>query len=198
MIKAILFDGDGVVINKPMQFSECFEKDFNVPISEMLLFFKNEFQLCLTGKADLKEVIKPYLSKWNWEKSVDDLLDYWFKSENYIDSRVIDLIEKCHSKNIKCYIHSNQEKYRTDYMKETMGLNKVVDGMFSSAYLGVKKPEQEFWQKIFDEIQPALKEEVLVLDDDEENIISAKKFGFNAESYKDFDKLQEDFKKYIN
>lgn len=196
MIKAILIDGDGVIINKPMQFSQHLAKDFKVPLEGILPFFRNEFQLCLVGKADLKEAIKPYLDKWNWTKSVDDLLEYWFKNENYIDERITNWITECRSRGIQCYMHSNQEKYRTDYMINVMGLNKFVDGIFSSAYLGVKKPEQRFWQKVFDKIQPVSKDEVVVWDDDEENVASAKEFGFKAEFYTDFGNFKDTMEKY--
>lgn len=198
MIKVILFDGDGVIINKPMLFSEHLAKDYDVSYEEAILpFFKNEFQLCLTGKADLKEVIKPYLSKWNWDKSIDELLEYWFKNENFVDKRITDLIIAYRTSGIKCYLHSNQEKYRTDYMKDVMGLGEFVEDIFSSAYLGVKKPEPQFWQSVFDKIQPVSKEEVLVWDDDKENVESAKAFGFNAEFYNGYDSFIETMKKYI-
>lgn len=193
MGKVVLFDVDGVVVNKPRQFSQCFSAEFGVPVADILPFFEDEFQLCLVGKADLKEVIKPYLEKWGWKKSVEELLEYWFECENYIDERVVGLIKAWRAKGIKCYMQSNQEKYRTEYMKNKMGLGQVADGIFSSAYLGARKPAEEFWQKVFDEIQPAQKEDVLVLDDDQENIESAKKFGFEAELYTGFENLEAKF-----
>jgi len=197
MIKAILFDGDGVIINKPMQFSQHLVKDLNASMDDILPFFKNEFQLCLVGKADLKEVVQPYLKKWNWTKSVDELLEYWFNNENYIDGRITSAISEYRSQGVKCYMHSNQEKYRTDYMKEVMGLGKFVEDIYSSAYLGVKKPDPQFWQTVLDKIQPLSKEEVLVWDDDEENIESAKAFGFKAEFYTGYDSFVEKMKAYI-
>ncbi|HTL39477.1 MAG TPA: HAD family hydrolase [Methylomirabilota bacterium] len=198
MIKIILFDGDGVIINKPMLFSQHLSNDYNVPMDLILPFFAGEFQDCLVGKADLKEVVKPYLSKWGWIKSVDELLAYWFNNENYIDKRIAGVISKIRKEGIKCYLHSNQEKYRTDFMKKQMKIDAMVDGVFSSAYLGVKKPQAEFWQQAFDKIQPVKKSEVLVWDDDEENIASAAKFGFNAELYKDYSSFNQVMSKYKN
>ena len=194
----MLLDGDGIVINKPMRFSQNFSKDYNIPLDLILPFFDNEFQLCLIGKADLKEVVKPYLMKWNWNGSVEEFLDYWFRSENYVDNRIIDKISEYRLLGIRCYIHSNQEKYRTEYMKGVMGLDKIVDGIFSAAYLGTKKPNQNFWQEIFSRIQPAKKDEVLVWDDSQENVVSASDFGFNSELYTNYDAFLKTMDKYLN
>lgn len=118
---------------------------------------------------------------------MDDLLRYWFKEEHFIDKRVTDVIKKCRRASVKVYLHSNQEKYRTDYMMNEMGMGDVVDGFFSSAYLGVKKPEAEFWQAVMVKLRPIENREVLMWDDDEANIVSAEKFGLKAELYKGFE-----------
>jgi len=50
-------------------------KNIRFPTKQYYLF-KNEFQPCLVGEADLKEQINPYLEKWGWKKSVDDFLEH--------------------------------------------------------------------------------------------------------------------------
>jgi len=135
MIKAIIFDSDGMT-NCAEKFSIRFSRDFNIPYEQVLPFFLNEFKGCLVGKADLKEVIKPYLVKWGWQKSVDELLDYWFTGEVNVDARVMETIEKLKQQKIKCYLATNQEKYRTDYMVEQMNYKNIFHGIFSSAEIG--------------------------------------------------------------
>lgn len=196
MIKAILFDGDGMIINKPMVFSARFSRDFDIPMDDILPFFQGEFQQCLVGKADLKEVIMPYLTKWKWNKSVDELLEYWFQNENYIDNRMVSDIKEYRARGIKCYLHSNQEKYRTDFMRDIMGFGDLVDGIFSSAYLGVKKPQGQFWDAILDNINLS-KPDVLVWDDDEENVKSAREYGLAAELYTEHDTFKHKMKDYL-
>lgn len=63
MIKAILSDCAGVVINDPNPFSKVLAEKYNIPYEEILPFFKNDFQPCLTSHADLKEVIQPYMAR---------------------------------------------------------------------------------------------------------------------------------------
>ena len=187
MIKAMLFDADGMVINKPKRFSELLAEDYKVPNEKIIPFFQNEFQACLIGKIDLKDAVTPYLANWNWNGSVDDILKYWFEKENYVDKRITDLIANCRKQGIKCYLHSNQEKYRTKFMTDVMGFSKIFDDIFSSAHLGFKKPDPEFWKSVLNKISPTEKSEVLVFDDDEENFVSAKEFGFKSYLYKDFE-----------
>ncbi len=80
MIKIVVFDVDGIVIRREMYFSQRFSREFGVPIEEILPFFENEFQLCLTGKADLKKEISKYFGRWGWKKSIDELFSYWFSN----------------------------------------------------------------------------------------------------------------------
>ena len=50
-----------MVIEREMRFSQRFSDEFDVPFEKIIPFFKNEFQLCLIGKADLKKELKKYL-----------------------------------------------------------------------------------------------------------------------------------------
>ncbi len=60
MIKTILFDADGVLINGG-QFSSHLEKDYGITREITAPFFTGPFIECLIGNADLKEVIPPYI-----------------------------------------------------------------------------------------------------------------------------------------
>jgi len=189
MIKAILFDADGMLINTE-SFSVQYSRDFKVSQEKILPFFQNEFQLCLIGEADLKKVIKPYLALWQWNKSVDDFLQYWFKSEHRIDDRIVNVIHELRQKDIRCYLATNQEKYRTQYMRDEMGFAHVFDGIFSSAEAGSKKPSTEFFDYVFEMLPGLNKKDIVFWDDKEENVIAARDYGFQAEQYTSF----EDFR----
>lgn len=189
MIKAILFDADGMTIIGEM-FSIQYCREFNLPYEKMLFFFKNDFQPCLIGKADLKEQIKPYLKKWKWDQSVDEFLEYWFKAEDKVDQRIIEIIRKLHQKGIKCYLTTNQEKYRTQYLRRQMGFDEIFDQVFSSAEIGFKKPQPEYFAHVLREIN-LNKNEVQFWDDKEENVQTARDFGFDARLYGSFEEFEK-------
>ncbi len=195
MIKAIIFDADGVMIQSEM-FSTVYTKDFGITLDKMLLFFNGRFQECLIGNADLKEEIKKYLTEWKWNKSVDEFLDYWFKAEHSINQPLVDYVIKLKSLGITCTLGTNQEKYRTEYMMNKMGFNNVFNYVFSSAYIGFKKPEHEFYRHITNtlKLEP---NQILLWDDTKGNIESAKEFGMNAEFYSSYEHFKNKMKDYI-
>ena len=93
-MKVILFDADGVIINKPKLFSDLFSEKYNIPLQKIERFFIKDWPDCLIGKADTKERLKPYLKEWGWQGSVEELLELWFKSEAYTDQRLVNSINE--------------------------------------------------------------------------------------------------------
>lgn len=174
-----------------MYFSDRFSKEFGISKEKILPFFKKEFLHCLAGNADLKEELNKYLAQWGWKKSVEELLEYWFSQERTADQKLLDYIAELRKRGVKCFLQTNNEKYRTEYLWETVGLKSHFDGIFSSSHLGYKKPEQEFWSAIYARMGAPEKDTILVWDDDRENVESAKNFGFQAELYTDFDSFQD-------
>jgi len=196
MIKVILCDADGMLIKGEM-FSVYLAKKYGITTDKTLPFFTGEFQDCLIGKTDLKKVVKKYLESWGWKKSVDDLLKEWFRFEDNIDEKLANHLNLLRKKGIRVYLTTNQEKYRTQYMLDEMGFGKILDGVFSSAYLGYKKPNKEFFEKVMSKLQNVKKSEVLFWDDQQENVNGARRFGFKAELYTNLEDFEDKIKKYI-
>lgn len=193
MIKIVLFDTDGVVIKKDKVFSVRFSEKLNIPIERILPFFKKEFQFCLIGQFDLKEAILKYLPTWGYKGTMDDLLSFWFDGESTINKEVIVAIQNLRKGGIKCFLHTNNEKYRTEYIWKKLNLEKHFDGIFSSSDLGCKKPNNIFWDTLYSKLKRPNKSEVLVLDDDKENVESAGNFGFNANLFENLESLSPFF-----
>lgn len=188
--KCVLFDADGVVINSEL-FSIQYQKQFGVSNDEMMPFFKGIFQDCLIGKADLKESVQSYLKKWKWKGDVDSFLLFWFKAEHRIDQRVVDLILKLRKNSVFCYLVTNQEKYRTQYMRKEMGFGDIFDDIFSSAEIGSKKPDKEFYEFILQAVtkKGITKEQIFYTDDTASHVKSAKELGIDAHLYTDFEEF---------
>lgn len=189
MIKALLLDTDGVLVNAEM-FSKQLAKDYNIEPHTLLPFFKNEFQNCLVGKADLKKEVEPFLKTWGWTGSVDELLSYWFQAEHKLDEPLVAYVQILRKQGTPCYVATNQEKYRTEYLLSKMGFRDSFDDVFSSAHIGHKKPQKEFYLHIVNklDLNPS---EILYFDDDESNIQGAKDLGINAYMYNGIEDLKQ-------
>lgn len=195
MIKVLIFDADGVLINGDI-FSKRFSREYNIDINKINSFFDGPFKDCLVGKADLKEVLIPYLEEWGWKDGVDSFLEYWFSSEHSIDQELIDYIQEHRKNGIKCVMATNQEKYRAEYIFNKIGFINSFDKMYVSAHLGHKKTSIEFFEKLVKDLDKIKKEEILFWDDDIENINTAKEFRINAELYTTFEDFKQKMKNY--
>jgi HAD superfamily hydrolase (TIGR01509 family) len=177
-IKAILLDADGLVFKKERYFSEIFAEEYGVSKDLILPFFKNNFRQCQQGNADLKEELKPFLQQWNWEGTVESFLEYWF-SFCVADEEVLKTVRSLREKGYKCYLVTDQEKYRGEYIKKNLKLENELDGFFYSFELESSKSEKEFYEKILKELKLS-SEEVIFFDDEQENVEIANELGIQS------------------
>lgn len=196
MIKTILFDADGVLINAEM-FSRQLEKQYGIPAERLNPFFAEKFVDCLVGKADLKEVIEPYMKEWGWQGTVDELTDFWFTVEHKVDEQLIAYIQQLRQQGIACYVATNQEKHRAEYMLNDMGFGESFDGVFASAHLGEKKPSLAFFERILAKLSITDPTEVLFWDDTPASIEAARQVGIQAEQYIGFEDFSVKMKTYM-
>lgn len=186
MIRVILLDIDGVVIKRERYFSEKYAKDYDLDLGRVSEFFKGKFKECVVGKADLKEELPRFLKKWGWDGSTDDFLDYWFSSETQKSIEVLSLVDKIRAFGIECDLASNQEKYRAEYLLETVGLSQYFDESFFSSDLGVDKQSPQFFLKVI--VALGVKpEEILLIDDEQKIIDTASSLGLNTHLYQNIE-----------
>lgn len=192
MTKAILFDADGVVLKKYKEYfvSQYFARKYNAPVDEVSAFFEKDFRACQRGKLDLKEELTKHLSSWNWPNGVDAFLEYWFTTDATIDTEVMKEVEKIRGNGFKCYLASDQEKYRANYIMERLGLKDKFDKCFFSYELGYQKSQPEYFTEIF-KITGLKPEEFVYFDDDQKNVDVAVSLGINAYFYTGIDDLKK-------
>jgi putative hydrolase of the HAD superfamily len=192
MKKAILFDADGVVLKKQAEyFSVRFAREHGAPQEELREFFKTTFLLCQKGQADLKQELTPLLPKWGWDKDPDAFLKYWFTTDVALDEEVLKEVAQLRAKGITCYLATDQEKYRAEYLRKRMGLDGMFDGTFFSCELGFTKSESGFFNAALNQLKlPAA--DVAYLDDDKENVGVAKELGIDARFYSGINDLKLD------
>jgi len=189
MIKAVLLDGDGVTLKKHKYFSELYAEKNNIDLSRLKPFFTGKFRECQQGKADLKKELVELLPTWNWSGSVEEFIKYWFTTDTDPDSFVLDVVQKLRSAGKRCFLVTDQEKYRAQYLNEQHKFSTFFDKCFYSCDLGFRKSEKEFFQAVVQKtgFQP---EEIIYLDDDLDDVATAKELGLQARLYTGIDDLK--------
>ncbi len=196
MKKILLLDADGVaIVPREKYFSDRYSEEFGVSKDLIMPFFKNEFNDCLIGKRELREVFKEQnlLEKWGWKGSLDELLKYWWAGEDTRFEEVLTFVQGLRSQGVKCYLTTDQEENRANYILEGMGLAKDLDGAFFSYQFGVRKTDAPYWQKLLQELGNPDPSDVEFWDDDEENVATAKEAGIDAHFFTN----AEDFKRAL-
>jgi HAD superfamily hydrolase (TIGR01509 family) len=185
-IKAVLFDADGVTITPKNPFSVQYAKSRGLDPKILASFFNEPFDEALIGKRDLKELLEERRDLWKWQGTIEDLLQDWFEAENSINQELVALIKKARTSGIHCYLVMNQEKYRTQYVKEVM-FPGLFDYIYSSAELGVKKPDPQYYQHIINKLRDmqiiGKPSDIAYFDDHPTNVRSAEALGLRAYLY---------------
>lgn len=195
-IQAVCFDADGVVVNPQMQFSRHLKEEHGISPEMTQGFFRGVFNDCLVGKANLEEVLPAFLRDWGWKHSVDEFIHTWLLKDHVIDMRVINMAQRLRRAGMICCLTTSQERNRAEYMKARMGFQDMFDHLFFSCEAGCQKPDIAYYRHI-EEALALEKKSILFWDDSRVNVEAARKFGWNAEIYTDFDEFEETLRKYI-
>lgn len=182
MIKAVIFDLNGVFIQSP-KLSERFRDDYGVPEEEFLPALKEVLSKARLPQAgDSFMLWKPYLDKWNIRISSQQFFDYWFQAEKEV-SEVIELAKLLRKRGIKVIILSNNFEERTAYYRKNFSfLTNDVDKAYFSWETGFVKPDDRVYQLLLRE-NNLLPEECLYFDDSEHNVDVAEKLGIHSHHY---------------
>ncbi len=178
MLKAVVFDLDGVLYFETALFGVRLQRDHGISREAFSKFYYSDFQDCLTGKADLKEKLAPKLKEWGWTKGVDAFLRYWFEDGSH-DPQLLAFIAELKQQGVRCYLCTNNERYRVEHLDKKLNLSSVFHEVFASYQLGAKKPEPAVFAAILARtgLQPG---EIAFCDDDPEHVAAAKRAGFAA------------------
>jgi putative hydrolase of the HAD superfamily len=191
----ILCDADGVLVKAGVfMFSEQLSRDHGISIEKMLPFFKGAFALCSVGKADLKEELAKVAGDWGWTGTVDELVEYWLTKGTQFDDDVLDYIRELKGQGTRCYIATDNERYRGEFLTQKLGHGQPFDEIFYSAKIGTKKHDPDFFQYVHDALggeATVPKSRIVFVDDDQKNVETARAFGFDAHLYTTLSDLKD-------
>jgi putative hydrolase of the HAD superfamily len=196
MISTILFDVDGVLVTSD-PFSVTLAREHHITTDMTVPFFRGPFRQCLTGHADLKAEIASHLPTWGWRGSVEEFLDLWFTTSQQLDANLLAAAQRLRQRGIHCYLATNQERYRTDYLLTRMGLASQFDGCYSSAHIGYMKDNPAFFQQVLQTLPGTPASDVLFWDDSPGNVATARIVGLLAEVYTTFVDFEQRLRQYL-
>lgn len=188
-VRAMVFDADGVIVRPKSWFVTPAAKRYGVPKDQFMTFIHGEFQRCIVGELELKQVLPPLLTKWRVTVSADAFIRAWLEHEHAIDTALLEQIQRIREAGIQCYLGTNQETNRAQYMKRNMGLGAAMDGVFVSSELKAKKPQAQFYERVQAVLNiPAA--QILLWDDSPLNVSAALEAGWHAETYTTLDQFE--------
>jgi FMN phosphatase YigB (HAD superfamily) len=185
-MKIYLFDLDWVIVLSEL-FIIWLEKEYWISKEIFNDFFKYKFSDCLIWKTDLKEEFNFYFRNIKLPLTIEEIVKFWFDFENKIDYEIMKRIKELRQDWNICCIFSNQEKYRVEYIRKTMNLEREFDELFFSCEIWIKKPNLEFFEKVYlllkKKSKNLKKENIYFYDDDVKNVEIWNKFWFNSFIY---------------
>jgi putative hydrolase of the HAD superfamily len=195
-IDILLFDVDGVLANG-RSFSEHLACEHGITAESTAPFFRGRFLDCLVGRGDLRQELAAHLPGWGWPGTVEQFLDDWFTSEHVINELLMTAVRRYRARGIRCYIATNQEQYRTRYIREQMGFADAFDGLFASAEIGYMKHDPAFFAHLLHTLGPVPPSTVLFWDDSATNVATARSVGLCAKVYHGFAAFQQTMATYV-
>jgi len=181
-IKHILFDLGGVF------FDGDFSKGFLNYINKLLkvkiksdrvdkLLLDSDLNL---GKCTIVDwVEKKILRRLNANEALN--IEKKWSEIWYPNTDMVELVTKL-SKRFNVTVVSNLDKQNGDMYLEKGYLQYFSEPLFLSYQCQLLKPKETFWEVVCKELK-ARPGEILLIDDHEQNIVSAKKFGFKTIKY---------------
>lgn len=183
IIKAVIFDVDGVLINSKDDFGKYLwqkniEKDLGLSQNKLSKLFSKDWSLVLKGHVDTHQHFKTRFMALGIELPVDRFIEYWLTHDLNINTEIFPIVKSI--KTAKLYIGTNQDSHRAAFLQKKFA--PYFDGIFASHHLGYMKPEPDFFKHVESNLnlQP---ENIAFVDDLLPNIQAAKKLGWTCHHY---------------
>jgi putative hydrolase of the HAD superfamily len=177
VLRAVLFDADGVVQQNPAGWFD--DLHAFVPHGQGRAFVDDIFDTerpAMTGERGFRDVLAEVAARWGIPERVDELVGHWRRVQ--VNAPVLGLVRDLRAAGTRCYLASNQHAYRARAMDD-LGYRDAFDGCFYSCDLGVLKSEPRFFEQVLGLLGlPA--EDVLLVDDAEEYVETARRCGMRA------------------
>ena len=182
MIKAIIFDLDGTLVDSVDYHAQAWVKAFkeygyDIPFEKV----RQEI-----GK-DSKFLIEDLLPAEEAQKHKSDLADYHDKyyQDNFLEKvqpfpQVKELFEAIKKDGIKTILASSAKKEMVEHYKKLLDIKDLVDGATSTDDVDKSKPEPQIFQSALEKLGDLSTEEVIAVGDSPYDAIAAAKISLRT------------------
>ena len=198
MLKAVIFDMDGVIIDsEPMHI-----KAYNDMFNEVGIEVSTQLYESFTGQSTIN-ICKRLCNHFNLSESPETLVALkrkyykrFFESDSdlaLIDG-VLDIIKEYHENELTLVLGSSASMNGINQIFERFDLNKYFSAKFSGADLKQSKPHPEIFIKAANSTG-FKREECMVIEDSTNGIEAAKAAGIFCVGYDSFHSKNQDYSK---
>lgn len=183
-IEVVLFDADGVIQYAPENWSHAFARALACGNPELEQRFTKDIYAaetaCLTRSDGFDEALHDVLKIWDRVEHKPSILQAMLSICPH--SEVLGTIKTIRAGGTRCYIASNQQAQRAEFMSTELGYASIFDGELYSCKLGAAKPSELYFELALKAVGTDAGS-TLFIDDRPENVEGARRAGLKAFLY---------------
>jgi putative hydrolase of the HAD superfamily len=195
----VAWDFDGVLNRNIEDGQFLWAKNFEADLGQSLAAFYHHifdanFDEVITGREDLRDRVESWSKAVGYPGGPDALIAYWFAKDSFPDPSMLEIIETLSSHGIRQVIATNNEERRTRFIETEMGYAALVEHVFSSGRMGMRKPQPEFFETVTSalRVEP---QDMLLIDDTKANTEQAVLLGWSSIHFKE--EIRSSFRRQI-
>lgn len=181
MFKIVLFDLGGIIYQHPKEvIPEVLARIYNQPVEITIKEYGKYKDDYFTGRLSTEQLITSLSTTFKSNKSTGRVKELWLKHYSELakpNKEVLDIIKRLHE-NYKVYLFSNTTEMSDAYNSKT-GIYDNFYGLLLSYRMGMKKPNQEIYNKVISLIG-CKPQECIFIDDDIKNLEPAVSMGMKT------------------
>ena len=199
MNKVIIFDLGQVLVNVAFaDFVEKFASEFDIEASEIMKIRENGAHIdFMKGTISGEEFHQVTCDYFNHFIPIEKFKSLWLQILDGQIAETAEIVSELCQKGYNLALLSNIDQWHYEYCERTYPIMKKFEKKFLSFRLRMKKPDEEIFIKVANELNTK-PENCLLIDDKIENILAAKQVGFTAIHFVNAAQLKQDIKTQLN